>query len=87
LGKLTLPILTSTNVVSDLSRAFPKGEFVNLFRQDWLTVMAREVRANREFSARTTDTARWAREQIKRQIGESPKHFASPFRAWPVFGA
>lgn len=31
--------------------------------------MAREIRANREFSSRTTDTARWAREQIKRQSG------------------
>jgi len=32
--------------------------------------MAKEVRANRDFSERTTATARWAREQIKRQIGE-----------------
>jgi hypothetical protein len=31
--------------------------------------MAREIRANREFGSRTTDTARWAREQIKRQTG------------------
>jgi importin subunit beta-1 len=54
---------------SDLSRAFPKGEIANLFRDDWLTAMAREIRANREFGSRTTDTARWAREQIKRQTG------------------
>jgi len=74
-------------VFSDLSRAFPKGEFVSLFRQDWLTVMAREVRANREFSSRTTDTARWAREQIKRQIGEYPSAFFSPYRGWHIFGA
>ena len=31
--------------------------------------MARETRANADFSGRTRDTARWAREQIKRQIG------------------
>jgi hypothetical protein len=31
--------------------------------------MAREVRSNRDFQPRTQDTARWAREQIKRQIG------------------
>jgi len=31
--------------------------------------MAKEVRANRDFSERTTATARWAREQIKRQTG------------------
>lgn len=33
--------------------------------------MARETRSNKEFSARTQETARWAREQIKRQAGKS----------------
>lgn len=33
--------------------------------------MARETKANKDFSPRTIDTARWAREQIKRQIGTS----------------
>ena len=54
---------------SDLSRAFPKGEYQHLFRDEWLTAMAREIRSNREFSTRTVETARWAREQIKRQTG------------------
>jgi importin subunit beta-1 len=31
--------------------------------------MTRETRANQDFLSRTRDTARWAREQIKRQIG------------------
>jgi len=62
-------------ISSDLSRAFPQGEFVDSFRQDWLTAMAREIRANREFQDRTTDTARWAREQIKRQTGEHHPRF------------
>lgn len=31
--------------------------------------MVKEVRTNRDFSDRTISTARWAREQIKRQIG------------------
>ena len=53
----------------DLAEAFPNGQFADLFRADWLTAMAKEVRSNREFQARTQDTARWAREQIKRQIG------------------
>lgn len=62
------------SIFSDLSEAFPNGEFSNLFRQDWLTAMARETRANKEFQQRTQETARWAREQIKRQSGkaESP---------------
>jgi importin subunit beta-1 len=31
--------------------------------------MIKETRGNREFQARTIETARWAREQVKRQIG------------------
>jgi importin subunit beta-1 len=32
--------------------------------------MARDTRSNKEFSSRTIETARWAREQIKRQTGK-----------------
>ena len=61
-----------TNIFhSDISEAFPNGEFANLFRADWLTQMARDTRASKEFSSRTQDTARWARDQIKRQSGKS----------------
>lgn len=60
---------SSLGVVGDLADAFPQGEFTEFYRADWLTAMAREVRANRDFQPRTQDTARWAREQIKRQIG------------------
>lgn len=31
--------------------------------------MIKETRQNREFQPRTIETARWAREQVKRQIG------------------
>ena len=55
---------------SDISEAFPNGEFANLFRADWLTQMARDTRSNKDFSSRTQDTARWARDQIKRQSGK-----------------
>lgn len=55
---------------SDISEAFPTGEFSHYFRSDWLTAMARETRANKDFSPRTQETARWAREQIKRQAGK-----------------
>ncbi|KXT12569.1 hypothetical protein AC579_2091 [Pseudocercospora musae] len=58
---------SSMGVVGDIAEAFPNGEFSHLFRNEWLTAMARETRANKEFSQRTQDTARWAREQIKRQ--------------------
>lgn len=59
------------NCVSDLADAFPNGEIGGLYRADWLTTMIKETRSNREFQVRTIDTARWAREQVKRQIGGS----------------
>jgi len=58
---------SSMGVLGDISEAFPNGEISHYFRADWLIAMARETRANKEFSQRTQDTARWAREQIKRQ--------------------
>jgi hypothetical protein len=54
---------------SDLAEAYPNGELVDAFRQDWLTAMIKETKTNRDFQARTIETARWAREQVKRQIG------------------
>lgn len=60
---------SSMGVIGDLSEAFPHGEFSNYYRSDWLTQMIKETRINRDFQARTIDTARWAREQVKRQIG------------------
>ncbi|KAF2843745.1 importin beta-1 subunit [Patellaria atrata CBS 101060] len=61
---------SSMGVIGDLADAFPGGEFADAFRHDWLTLMAKEVKQNREFRQQTQDTARWAREQIKRQIGK-----------------
>lgn len=63
---------------SDISEAFPNGEVSQYFRNEWLTNMARETRANKEFSQRTQDTARWAREQIKRQSGKTNSSAACP---------
>jgi importin subunit beta-1 len=54
---------------SDLADTFPNGEYSQYYRADWLMAMIKETRSNREFQARTVDTARWAREQVKRQIG------------------
>jgi importin subunit beta-1 len=55
-------------VLGDLADAFPNGEFSAFFRNDWVTNLIRETRQTREYSSRTLDTARWAREQVKRQI-------------------
>ncbi|KAI1211934.1 ARM repeat-containing protein [Annulohypoxylon truncatum] len=62
---------SSMGVIGDLADAFPHGELAEAFRQDWLTAMIKETKTNREFQPRTLDTARWAREQVKRQLGGS----------------
>lgn len=61
----------SMGVIGDLAEAYPNGELVDGFRQDWLTTLIKETRSNREFTPRTVETARWAREQVKRQLGGS----------------
>ncbi|RYP23665.1 hypothetical protein DL765_000961 [Monosporascus sp. GIB2] len=64
------PLMRSTmGVIGDLADAFPNGELADAFRQDWLNVMIKETKTNREFQSRTIETARWAREQVKRQTG------------------
>ena len=59
---------SAMGVVGDLADTFSHGEYANLFRQDWLTTLIKDVKTNREFQNRTIETARWAREQVKRQI-------------------
>ncbi|KAI0487261.1 armadillo-type protein [Xylaria cf. heliscus] len=60
---------SAMGVIGDLADAYPNGQLADAFRQDWLSVMIKETRSNREFQARTIETARWAREQVKRQLG------------------
>lgn len=62
---------SSMGVIGDISETFPSGEYQNLYRSEWLTAMIKETRQNRDYQARTIETARWAREQVKRQIGGS----------------
>ncbi|KAG9245379.1 armadillo-type protein [Calycina marina] len=59
---------SAMGVIGDLSEAFPGGELQGLYRSEWLTAMIKDTRSNREFQSRTIETARWAREQVKRQI-------------------
>ena len=59
----------SMGVIGDLADAYPNGELVEAFRQDWVSRLIKDTRTNREFTSRTVDTARWAKEQVKRQIG------------------
>ncbi|GAO16073.1 uncharacterized protein UV8b_02275 [Ustilaginoidea virens] len=59
----------SMGVIGDLADAYPGGELVEAFRQDWLTTMIKQTKTNRDYQPRTIETARWAREQVKRQVG------------------
>lgn len=59
---------SSMGVIGDLADAFPHGEFAPFYRAEWLTQMIKETRQNRDYQPRTIETARWAREQVKRQI-------------------
>ncbi|KAI1741859.1 armadillo-type protein [Xylaria scruposa] len=60
---------SAMGVIGDLADAYPNGQLADAFRQDWLSVMIKETRSNRDFQSRTVETARWAREQVKRQLG------------------
>ncbi|KAH9883635.1 ARM repeat-containing protein [Xylariomycetidae sp. FL2044] len=60
---------SAMGVIGDLADAYPGGDLVDAFRSDWITAMIKETKTNREFQPRTIDTARWAREQVKRQLG------------------
>ncbi|KAI2639311.1 armadillo-type protein [Xylaria nigripes] len=62
---------SAMGVIGDLADAYPNGELAEAFRQDWLSAMIKETKSNREFQMRTIETARWAREQVKRQLGGS----------------
>ncbi|KAJ5786699.1 Armadillo-like helical [Penicillium pulvis] len=59
---------SSMGVLGDLADAFPNGELAAYYRNDWVTTLVRETRATRQYSPRTIETARWTREQVKRQI-------------------
>ncbi|KAF8473434.1 armadillo-type protein [Kalaharituber pfeilii] len=58
---------SAMGVLGDLAEAFPNGEIADYFRADWVMAMIKETRSG--FGpGRTGDTARWAREQVKRQL-------------------
>ncbi|KAI1958957.1 karyopherin Kap95 [Ophidiomyces ophidiicola] len=60
---------STMGVIGDLADVFPNGEFASMFRNEFVTGLIRETRSNRDYGGRTVDTARWAREQVKRQVG------------------
>jgi importin subunit beta-1 len=55
-------------VLGDIGDAFPNGEFAEMYRGEWVLAMIRDVKSNRDFSDRTIELAKWARQQLKRQV-------------------
>jgi hypothetical protein len=64
-------------VIGDLSECFPNGEYNVIFRDEFLLNMVKEVRSNREYGNATIQTARWARDQLRAQTGQSRISFSS----------
>ncbi|KAF8439527.1 armadillo-type protein [Terfezia claveryi] len=63
---------SAMGVLGDLAESFPNGEIADYFRADWVMGMIKETRQTYGLG-RTGDTARWAREQVKRQLSFPPR--------------
>jgi hypothetical protein len=67
LGKLILGLQVHLTCYSDLADTFPQGEFAQYFRTQWVLDFIKDTRQNPHYDPRTHDTARWAKEQVRRQ--------------------
>ena len=67
-----------SNRNSDLGEAFPDGRLVDYFRSEYLTRLIRETRNAREFSERTREAARWARQIVKVQTNKHQGNIMNP---------
>lgn len=59
---------SATGLLGDIGAMFPSGEFKQAYMQPWVTEFIKKTRSNLIFLQSTKDTARWARDQQKRQI-------------------
>lgn len=70
-GKSILPILlTSTDSSSDLGETFQGGQLASYFGSEPILRLIKETRSTRDFSERTRQTAKWARQVVKAQTGQ-----------------
>lgn len=62
------PVVRSVvGLIGDIAVMYPKGDVRDLLVADWVTDTIRKARSN-TFTSATKDTAKWAREQQKKQI-------------------
>ena len=52
----------------DLADTYPNGEFRGYFAAEWVSQFIKDDRKNINLSERSINTARWAKEQVKRQM-------------------
>lgn len=58
----------TVGLLGDLAALYPDGTLQQFFRLDKISDFIKKTRSNPSFSQTTKDTARWAREQEKRQL-------------------
>ena len=54
---------------SDVAEAFPNGELREYLQQDWITDCLKQARSRAGYRTSTKETARWAREMVRQQLG------------------
>ncbi|SCU77478.1 LAFA_0A01904g1_1 [Lachancea sp. 'fantastica'] len=59
----------AVGIIGDVAAMFPDGRIKQFYSQEWVSEFIKKTRSNPTFSQSTKDTARWAREQQKVQIG------------------
>ncbi|CEP63668.1 karyopherin beta LALA0_S08e07866g [Lachancea lanzarotensis] len=59
----------AVGIIGDVAAMFPDGRIKQFYAQEWVSEFIKKTRSNATFSQSTKDTARWAREQQKYQIG------------------
>lgn len=58
----------AVGLIGDIAAMFPDGSIKQFYGQDWVIDYIKRTKSGQLFSQATKDTARWAREQQKRQL-------------------
>ena len=53
---------------SDLGELLPLGTMNPLFSAEWIPLLLKEVKVDRNASISTKEVGRWAREMVRRQV-------------------
>ncbi|KAK9480637.1 armadillo-type protein [Lipomyces japonicus] len=62
-------VRTTVGIIGDVSDIYRNGEVKIFFGEEWISDLIRKARSDSNFSANLKETAKWAREQQKYQLG------------------